>query len=310
MNTPAVEVEDLAHRHGEVEALREVSLRVPSGQVLGVLGHNGAGKTTLIDILSTRLRPSSGSVRVCGLDVVSAAPEVRARIGVVSQDTALDGMLTGRQNLLLIARLLGAGRVEARTRVTELVEIFGLGAADREVRTWSGGMRRRLDLAAGLLGSPDVVFLDEPTTGLDPASRAELWRVVGDVVAAGAAVVLTTQYLEEADRLADAIVVLGRGRIVSSGSPAALKARLGNRTATIRLRHPGAAAAATAALAGAGIAASHTDRAVVAPIDAAGEIAVLVRVLDAAGIELSDLAVAEPSLDDVFLALDAERVRP
>ncbi len=299
-----VEIHGLSRRHGDVDALVDVDLRVEAGTVLGVLGHNGAGKTTLIDVLSTRIRPSGGSVRICGLDVLADAAEVRSRIGVVNQFTALDGALTGRQNLMLVARLLGADRGRARARVDDLVEVFGLAAADREVRTWSGGMRRRLDLAAGLLGSPDVVFLDEPTTGLDPVGRADLWRVVQEIVQAGTAVVLTTQYLEEADRLADDIVVLGRGRVVTTGTPAQLKARLGRRTATVTLDREWSAVHALAALTAADIVAACHGRTVVAPIDAAGELTGIVRALDGAGILISDLAVAEPTLDDVFMALD------
>lgn len=216
-----IEVAGLSKTFGSVAALDDVSLSVRKGSVLGLLGHNGAGKTTLVNILSTLLRPSRGRARVAGFDVVGDGVEVRRRIGLTGQYAAVDETLSGRDNLILIARLLGAGRADASARADELLEIFQLSdAARRRAKTYSGGMRRRLDLAASLVGRPDVLFLDEPTTGLDPVARRGLWQVVERLVEDGATVLLTTQYLDEADYLADSITVLAEGRIVASGTAA------------------------------------------------------------------------------------------
>lgn len=216
MTTPIIEVEHLSKSFGEVQALQDVTFSVPQGTVLGLLGHNGAGKTTLINILSTLLPPSSGTARVAGFDVSSQGNEVRSRIGLTGQFASVDEQLSGFDNLLLIGRLLGASRRQARQRAEELLELFSLTkAARRPARTYSGGMRRRLDLAASLVGRPNVVFLDEPTTGLDPVSRMDMWQIVESMVAQGTTVLLTTQYLEEADQLADDIVVIDRGQIIA-----------------------------------------------------------------------------------------------
>jgi len=299
-----VETAGLGRRHGTVDALVGVDLQVTAGTVLAVLGHNGAGKTTLIDLLSTRIRPTRGTARICGIDVMDDPAGVRTRIGVVTQFGSLDGKISARDNLVLVGRLLGAGREEARGRADELLEAFDLvEAAARPVDTFSGGMRRRLDLAAGLLGAPDVLFLDEPTTGLDPVSRAAVWEIVTDLVRAGTAVILTTQYLEEADRLANDIVVLGRGSVIATGTPAMLKARLGSRTATVTVLDPRLQPVAVDELRRSGMAASGVDRTVAVPIEAPGDVARVVRILDHARIALTDLAVAEPTLDGVYLAL-------
>ncbi|MFJ7216340.1 ATP-binding cassette domain-containing protein [Amycolatopsis sp. NPDC098790] len=304
MNQPVIAVTDLAKQYGEVTALAGISLSVARGAVLAVLGHNGAGKTTLIDILSTRVRPSAGTARVCGYDVVQRGRAVRRRIGVTGQFAAVDDALSGRGNLVLIARLLGAKPRQAQARAAELIASFGLeDAADRPAGTYSGGMRRRLDLAAGLVGAPQVLFLDEPTTGLDPVSRSGLWSVVEGLAARGTTVVLTTQYLEEADRLADHVVVLGLGHITVSGTPSQLKARLGNRTATLTFGTELALRRAVDALSRLGLAAGRTGLVLSVPLSGPGDIPVLVRALDAAGAPLRDLTVTEPTLDDVYLSL-------
>jgi ABC-2 type transport system ATP-binding protein len=304
MNQPVIAVTDLAKQYGEVTALAGISLSVARGAVLAVLGHNGAGKTTLIDILSTRVRPSAGTARVCGYDVVQRGRAVRRRIGVTGQFAAVDDALSGRGNLVLIARLLGARPRQAQARAAELIASFGLeDAANRPAGTYSGGMRRRLDLAAGLVGAPQVLFLDEPTTGLDPVSRSGLWSVVEGLAARGTTVVLTTQYLEEADRLADHVVVLGLGHITVSGTPSQLKARLGNRTATLTFGTELALRRAVDALTRLGLAAGRTGLVLSVPLSGPGDIPVLVRALDAAGAPLRDLTVTEPTLDDVYLSL-------
>jgi ABC-2 type transport system ATP-binding protein len=227
-STPGVVAEGLGKRYDELWALQDLDLVVRAGSVLGLLGHNGAGKTTAIRILSTLALPTTGRASVAGFDVVEQPSEVRARLGVAGQDATVDDLLTARANLMMVGRLYHLPRAEARRRADELLERLGLtAAADRLVKTFSGGMRRRLDLAASLVAHPPVIFLDEPTTGLDPASRLELWQLLRELVADGAALLLTTQYLEEADRLADDIVVLDHGRVAAAGSPSELKARVG-----------------------------------------------------------------------------------
>jgi ABC-2 type transport system ATP-binding protein len=305
MNQPVIAVTDLAKQYGEVTALAGISLTVARGAVLAVLGHNGAGKTTLIDILSTRVRPSAGTARVCGYDVVQRGRAVRRRIGVTGQFEAVDNALSGRGNLVLIARLLGARPRQALARATELIAAFGLeDAADRPAGTYSGGMRRRLDLAAGLVGAPQVLFLDEPTSWVVPVSRAGLWTVVEDLAARGTTVVLTTQYLEEADRLADSIVVVDHGRVIAQGSASELKARLGSTIIHIDVA-PEDLEPARSVLAPVGpTAIGDEGRSLEVTVSDSGP-AVLdaVRRLDAAAITPSAIAVREPSLDDVFLTL-------
>ncbi|WP_134730701.1 ATP-binding cassette domain-containing protein [Amycolatopsis nivea] len=304
MRPPVIAVTDLVKKYREVTALAGISLAVAPGTVLAVLGHNGAGKTTLIDILSTRIRPSSGTARVCGHDVVRRGRAIRRRIGVTGQFAAVDDALSGRGNLRLIARLLGAKPAQARARAAELITSFGLeDAADRPAGTYSGGMRRRLDLAAGLVGAPEVLFLDEPTTGLDPVSRSALWNVVEELAARGTTIVLTTQYLEEADRLADHVVVLGLGRITVSGTPAQLKARLGSRTATLTLGSELTVRRAVDAVSRLGLSAGRAGLTLTVPLRGPGDITMLVRALDAAEAPLRDLTVTEPTLDDVYLSL-------
>ncbi|GAB3499161.1 ATP-binding cassette domain-containing protein [Amycolatopsis cihanbeyliensis] len=306
MTEPVVEATEVGKTFGDVVALDRVSIQVPPNTVLGLLGHNGAGKTTLINILTTMITPSAGTARVAGFDVVGQSKQVRRRIGLTGQLASVDEDLTGRANLVMIARLLGATRRQARTRAAELLEVFGLTeAADRAVGGYSGGMRRRLDLAAGLVGLPQVVFLDEPTTGLDPGSRAAMWEIVQRLVAEGTTVLLTTQYLDEADRLADSIVVLSRGRVTASGTPTELKSQVGQQSLSIRLRSASAVSAAFTAIRQAGFGPSRDDsrQLVVTPLEHSSRMAAVVRALDDARIEPAELALTEPTLDDVYLAL-------
>ncbi len=304
----AVDVQGLVKSFGEVLALDGLDLRVDAGTVFGLLGPNGAGKTTLVRILATLLAPTAGSALVLGHDVVSEPLAVRRRIGLAGQFAAVDAELTGRENVEMIARLYRLPRLQARSRATEVLERFGLlDAADRRVSTYSGGMRRRLDLAAGLIGRPPVVLLDEPTTGLDPRSRQELWRIVDELRREGTTVLLTTQYLDEADRLAQEVAVVDRGRIVAQGTPASLKATVGGSVLSVRVADPASVPLASAALAALG--AGEQPR-----VDAAdGEIrlavsdpaaaAAAVRLLDSRQLPIAAIELRQPSLDDVFLAL-------
>ncbi|MDA8060939.1 MAG: ATP-binding cassette domain-containing protein [Actinomycetota bacterium] len=301
-----VEAEGLTKSFGATQALRGVSFSVAAGSVLGVLGPNGAGKTTAVRILTTLARPDAGTARVAGHDVVAEAMAVRRSIGVAAQDATLDEALTGRQNLVMVAELSGLSRRDARRRAGELLGRFELlGAADRVSKGYSGGMRRRLDLAASLVSRPAVLFLDEPTTGLDPASRSEMWRVIRDLVADGTTLVLTTQYLEEADQLADRIVVIDHGTVIAEGTPAELKARTGGARLAVTLAeaHPGSAGALGPFVAGE-VSVSGDGRHLGAPVASASAVATrVVRALDAAGIAVDDVEVRPPSLDDVFFAL-------
>jgi ABC-2 type transport system ATP-binding protein len=306
MTDVMIEADRVSKTFGALTALDEVSIAVPRGSVLGLLGHNGAGKTTLVNVLTTVLPPSGGTATVAGFDVVTQAHHVRGRIGLTGQFAAVDEQLSGLDNLVLIARLLGATRQEARARGIELLGIFGLtDAARRAARTYSGGMRRRLDLAASLVGHPDVIFLDEPTTGLDPESRRGMWDIVQTLVGDGTTVLLTTQYLDEADQLADSITVLSRGKVVASGTAAELKAQVGKRTVVVTLSDPGDATSAVAALRRAGLqpALDSERHAVITPVERSAELAVVVRALDQDNIEVGELALTEPTLDDVYLSL-------
>jgi len=299
--------EGLGKRYGELWALRDVDLDVPSGTVLGLLGHNGAGKTTAIRILTTLALPSAGRASVAGLDVVSDAARVRERIGLAGQYATVDGLLTARRNLEMVGRLYHLPRARARARAAELLDQLGLSdAADRLVRTFSGGMRRRLDLAASLVGEPPVLFLDEPTTGLDPQGRNELWTLLRSLVADGTTLVLTTQYLEEADYLADTIVVLDRGRIVANGPPAELKARVGGDRIAVTLAGSDGLAGAAAALQpfadGQSVIDSEQPR-VTIPVRLGTRLVEVVRAIDAAGVDAIDVHRREATLDDVFLTL-------
>jgi ABC-2 type transport system ATP-binding protein len=306
MNDLMIEATGITKTFGGVTALDGVSVTVPRGSVLGLLGHNGAGKTTLVNVLTTMLPPTSGTARVAGFDVVREGGEVRGRIGLTGQFASVDEQLSGTDNLVLIARLLGATRREARARADELMDLFDLtAAAKRTARTYSGGMRRRLDLAASLVGRPDVIFLDEPTTGLDPASRIGMWGIVEELVGDGTTVLLTTQYLEEADRLADAITVLSDGKVVASGTASELKSQVGKRAVHVTLTSPRDAQAAIVSLEKHGLAPvlDEARTELRTPVDASAELAVVVRALDEVHVEVAGLALTEPSLDDVYLTL-------
>ena len=313
MPTPAVVVEDLVRTYpGGLRAVDGVDLEVAPGEIYGFLGPNGAGKTTTVRILTTLLRPTSGRALVAGHDVVREAGAVRRAIGVALQEAALDPLMSGRELLALQGALHGLRRAEARGRARDLLARVELtDAADRRLGTYSGGMRRRLDLAMALVHRPRVLFLDEPTTGLDPASRAALWREVRLLNDEDTTVFLTTQYLEEAEQLAGRVGIIDRGRLVAEGSPAELKARLGEPALHVALVDEDRRAEAAALLEAVGrvTAADGCDLVVRTP-SGARAIAAVVRVLDEAGIELDAVEVEEPTLDDVFLAVTGHRALP
>jgi ABC-2 type transport system ATP-binding protein len=303
---PAVETTRLHRSYGDVQALRGVDLRVETGSVFGLLGPNGAGKTTAVRILTTLLVPDEGSARVTGFDVVRDAAKVREQIGLAGQYAAVDENLTGFENLNMVGRLYHLGRGHSRERARELLSSFDLSdAADRLVRTYSGGMRRRLDLAAALVARPPVLFLDEPTTGLDIRSRIGLWDAIEALVSQGTTVLLTTQYLDEADRLADRIAVIDQGLVIAEGTPDELKTQVGGERLEIHLCDGQRGEDAVAALAS--IASDRPyleDGSVRVPVaERRGTIAYAVRRLDDAGIAIDDISVSSPTLDDVFLNL-------
>lgn len=305
----AVRAEGLVKTYGEVKALDGLDLIVPQGTVLGLLGPNGAGKTTTVRILTTLLRPDSGHAEVAGVDVLKDPDKVRGRIGLTGQYAAVDEYLTGRENITMVGRLYHFDPKWVKQRADELLERFRLtDAADRPAKTYSGGMRRRLDLAASLVAKPEILFLDEPTTGLDPRSRLELWDVIENLVADGTTVLLTTQYLEEADQLAEEIVVIDKGKVIAKGTSEVLKDSVGGDRVEIVVKDPTTLPAAAAALAALGGAAEPTieevDRRVTVPVSGGSTVLVdVVRGLDAAGVELEDLSLRRPTLDDVFLSL-------
>lgn len=309
--TPAIEAEGLVKRYGRTTALAGVDLQAPPGKVLGLLGPNGSGKTTVVRILATLLRADAGRARVNGHDVVGQAHQVRQLVGLTGQYAALDEGLSGRENLYLIGRLLGLSGSDAGARAAELLERFDLaGDAHRGVKTYSGGMRRRLDLAASLVGRPRVLYLDEPTTGLDPTSRLGLWEVIRDLVAEGTTVLLTTQNLDEADHLADAIVVLDHGSVIARGTPDGLKAQVGGQVLEVRVAEQAsldAVAGAVAEVLGAIPAVDRAAHLVTAPVEDPTALAAVVRRIDQAGATVSDLALRRPSLDEVFLTLTGHR---
>ena len=302
----AIEATGLAKSYGDVHALRGVDLVVPAGTVLGLLGPNGAGKTTAVRILTTLLAPDAGSARVAGLDVVHDAEALRYRIGLAGQYAAVDENLTGHENLEMVGRLYHLGGRLARQRAGELLARFDLeDAAKRTVQTYSGGMRRRLDLAAALVARPPVLFLDEPTTGLDPRSRLAMWELVAGLVAEGTTVLLTTQYLDEADRLAHSIAVIDHGLVIAEGSADVLKDRMGGERIEVVLAEMGDGPRAGEVLEALGTGELRVEgRTVVVPVrDRRGVVAEAVRRLDGAGLEIEDLHLRRPTLDDVFLAL-------
>ena len=305
--TASVIAEGLGKQYGDLWALRDVDLFVPPGKVLGLLGHNGAGKTTAIRILTTLASPTTGRASVAGFDVVREPARVREKIGLTAQQATVDGLLTARANLRMMARLYHIPRAAAKARADELLERLGIAdAADRLVKTFSGGMRRRLDLAASIVASPPVLFLDEPTTGLDPKSRNELWTLVRGLVDDGTTLVLTTQYLEEADSVADDIVLLDHGRVSAHGTPAELKALIGGARIVVTLADANNLARAEEALApfSDGAASRDIDAAQLsAPLRGDVRLIEIVRALDSAGIDAVDVHRRVPTLDDVFLTL-------
>jgi ABC-2 type transport system ATP-binding protein len=303
---PAISVRGLVKSFGKVRALDGIDLAVQRGSVLGVLGPNGAGKTTTVRILATLLKPDAGSARVAGLDVVRNAGALRAKIGLAGQYAAVDEHLTGEENLVMVGRLYGMNRKGATTRAGELLERFQLtDAAERVAKTYSGGMRRRLDLAAALVASPPVLFLDEPTTGLDPRSRVGLWETIEGLVAEGTTVLLTTQYLDEAERLADRIAVIDRGTVIADGTADELKDRVGGERLEVHLTDRADAERAAEALAPMSSEAPQIDEETLrVPVEQrTGAIMEAVRRLDDAGVGVEDLGVRRPTLDEVFLSL-------
>jgi ABC-2 type transport system ATP-binding protein len=302
-----VHARGLGKRFGDLWALRDLDLTVPAGSVLGLLGHNGAGKTTAVRVLTTLAVPTAGTASVAGFDVVAAPERVRSRIGVAGQDATVDGLLNARANLEMIGRLYHLPAPRARERAAELLDLFGLAdSAERLVKTYSGGMRRRLDVAASLVASPPVLFLDEPTTGLDPTSRRDLWTLLEELVGNGTTLVLTTQYLEEADALADQIVILDHGRVAAAGSPAELKSRVGGERIGVTVAAAAELEPAAAALVRFADGAADSDREalqVTAPMRPGTKLIDVVRTLDSTGVEAIDVHRREAALDDVFLTL-------
>ncbi|MEV6564116.1 ATP-binding cassette domain-containing protein [Streptomyces kronopolitis] len=304
----AIYAEGLVKTFGDVRALDGVDLDVPEGTVLGMLGPNGAGKTTAVRVLTTLLRPDRGTAVVAGIDVLARPDEVRRSIGLSGQFAAVDEYLTGRENLAMVGRLYQMGGREAKRRAVELLERFHLGdAADRIAKTYSGGMRRRLDLAAALVVSPPVMFMDEPTTGLDPRNRQELWDVIQELVAGGTTLLLTTQYLEEADRLAHDICVVDHGRVIARGTADQLKARTGGERVEVVVHAPEHLTVADEVLRGfgkgEGTVDPHTRKLTVPVTGGAKLLAEVIRELDLRGVEIDDIGLRRPTLDDVFLSL-------
>jgi len=310
VSTPAIEAEHLVKQYGDTRAVDDVSFSVPQGTVLGLLGPNGAGKTTTVRMMTTLSIPTSGTARVAGFDVVSDPDAVRHRMGLTAQSATVDELLTGRENLRLIGDLYGLDRALVKRSTEELLERFSLSqSGNKVVKDYSGGMRRRLDLAASLIATPPVLFLDEPTTGLDPRSRVELWGVLRDLVRDGTTLFLTTQYLDEADQLADNIVVVDHGRIIAQGTPLELKDSSGAASLVITVSRPGEVEAA-ADIVRAEVGEIHVDRDSRHITAAAEGVSALTRIaarLEAAGIELDDIGLQRPSLDDVFLSLTGHR---
>jgi oleandomycin transport system ATP-binding protein len=301
----AIRAEGLVKRFGDTTALAGIDLEVRTGTVLGLLGPNGAGKTTAVRILATLLRPDAGHATIGGYDVVSQAHAVRQLIGLTGQYASVDEALTGVENLVLIGRLLGFPRAQAKARARELLAEFSLDdAADRAAKTYSGGMRRRLDLAASLVGRPRLLYLDEPTTGLDPRGRTELWDLIRGLVAGGVTVLLTTQYLDEADQLADDIVVIDHGRVIATGTPVELKAKVGARTLAVRPADESDLPTAISVVGDlTGVTPELDGGSITAPVADPALLPAAVRRLDEAGVIINELALRSSSLEEVFLAL-------
>jgi len=313
---PAIVVDRLSKRFGAIRALDDASFEQRPGTVLGLLGPNGAGKTTMVRVLATLLRPDGGRARVAGLDVVAQAAAVRRLIGLSGQYVAVDQYLTGRENLLMTGRLYGMSHSDAISRAGELLDRFGLAdVADRQVRVYSGGTRRRLDVAASLVARPPVVFLDEPTTGLDPHGRIALWELLAELTAGGTSLLLTTQYLEEAERLADAVVVIDDGQVIASGAPGALRARAGGDRLEVQAAPGNDPRGLAQVLVGLGTGSpaidARTGRVTLPVSDGTAVLADLAQRLAGSGMRVAELAVRRPSLEDVFLALTGRpRVQP
>ena len=304
----AIVAEGLAKRYGEVRALDGLTLEVPEGTVLGLLGPNGAGKTTTVRVLTTLLEPDEGRATVAGLDVVREATALRRSIGVSGQYAAVDEHLTGFENLDMVGRLYHLGRGASRARARELLDRFDLTeAADRPVKTYSGGMRRRLDLAGALVAKPPVLFLDEPTTGLDPRSRIGMWDVIGELVREGTTLLLTTQYLEEADRLADSIAVIDHGRVIAQGTADVLKSQVGGEHLEVTVSREDELGTAVEVLRAVGVGepvvVRHTRQVGVAVSGGTSALLAALRQLDVSSVQVLDVGVRRPTLDDVFLAL-------
>jgi oleandomycin transport system ATP-binding protein len=301
----AIWAEGLVKRFGETTALDGVDLGVRTGTVLGLLGPNGAGKTTAVRVLATLLNPDAGRATVGGYDVVRDAHQVRQLVGLTGQYAAVDEMLTGTENLVLIGRLLGIPKAQAKLRAGELMAQFGLTeAADRATKTYSGGMRRRLDLASSLVGRPPMLFLDEPTTGLDPRARHELWVLIRGLVSGGVTVLLTTQYLDEADQLADEIVVIDRGRVIATGTPDELKAKTGSQTLAVKPADDADIPLVTSVVGELTEATAEVDgQLVTAPVTDPAVLPAVVRRLDDAGVRVTELTLRSASLNEVFLSL-------
>ncbi|HKA92253.1 MAG TPA: ATP-binding cassette domain-containing protein [Acidimicrobiia bacterium] len=313
--TPIIEAHRVTKSFGDVRALDGLDLVAESGHVTALLGPNGAGKTTFISAVATLLRPDGGEVRVAGVDVCAEPKLVRRVIGLAGQYASVEPAMTGTENLRMVARLFGLDRREARTASAEVLERLGLAdAGDRLVRTYSGGMRRRLDLGASLVGRPQLLLLDEPTTGLDPRGRMDLWEAIRGLVADGTDVLLTTQYLEEADQLARHIVIVDHGRVIAAGTPDELKDRAGRNVIEVRPRAAGDLPACEEALAKIGCEAPYTDmdtQRVSARVEGgADQLRDIVRLLDERGVEVDDVGLRRPSLDEVFLAVTGKRLEP
>ncbi len=310
---PAIEAEHLVKRFEGLTAVDDVSFSVPQGSVLGLLGPNGAGKTTTVRMMTTLSAPTSGTARVAGHDVLAEPAAVRRNMGLTGQAATVDEFLTGRENVRLMGALYGLSRGAIAARADELLERFALAdAGDKVVKEYSGGMRRRLDLAVSLIAAPHVLFLDEPTTGLDPRSRVELWEVLRELVADGTTLLLTTQYLEEADQLADRIVVIDHGRVIAEGTPLELKDQSGKAALVVTVSHAEQLQAARALLA-AHVTELHVDapaRQLTAPADGLADMTRIASLFDGSEIVLDDLGLKRPSLDDVFLHLTGRRAEP